>query len=603
MSMGPVIVSLAAVAAGAALGLLRHRERWLGPIRTFGLVSVLGLILVLLLPEALSGLGLVAIGVIALGFLLPAGLDRIERRFSSTHRHLGAEVGYAMILIHQVADGLALASESAEIHGAEHWDALIAMSVHTIPLTTVVVVTFNHLRGPSSALLRAAGIAVATLVGVFSLSALPGATVAGLHPWLAAAVSGMLLHIIAQAPKTNLSTGADRARDAAAALGGVALIAVGVFGTHHHSAGGAAFSERLMEAFVAMSLTTAPALLFGLSAGAAIAAFGAPVPKRWLASPRVSIDALRGALIGAPLPVCSCGVLPVTQGLRRRGASSAFVLAFLVATPEIGIDAIVVSAQFLGWELTLVRVLAALVLAIAAGFIGAKIAARSPTEKTAAATACCSSGHNHEHHSHDHAPPTRWRRFITELDELIFHIGPWTVLGLVVAAYAEAVLPTGGWASTQSGIDIFVITFLAIPSYICAASMTPLAAVLLLKGFSPGAVLAGLLLGPATNVATFAFVRSELGRRGVLLWTAAIILITWTLAMGINFLDAAGAIAPIPPAAMAHDHGAAWYSVAAALMLVGLMSRGIWRVGFSRWVSSLGDFMALIRRRPATADA
>ncbi|MEO1172546.1 MAG: permease [Myxococcota bacterium] len=589
MSWGPIIVSVAAVALGTTLGLFRHRTHgWLGPIRTFGLVSVLGLVLILLLPEALSGLGLVALAVIAAGYALPAALDRISERLSGGQqdRHLGAELGYAVLLVHQFCDGLALASESAEVHGTEHWDALVAMSIHTVPLTTLVVISFGRWRGSVAAATRAAGMAVATLLGVFSLSALPAGDMLAFHPWLAAAVSGMLLHIIADGPKAALETRGDRLRDALASIAGVSLIGFGVAGAHSHSASGAEFSQRLIDAFAAMSLTTAPALLLGLSAGAAIAAFGAPVPKRWLTSPRNGVDAVRGALIGAPLPVCSCGVLPVTQGLRRRGASTAFILAFLVATPEIGIDAVIVSTQFLGWELSVIRVITALALAIVAGLVGARVAAGRAEPAEAAPKACCSShGHDHHHdhdhdhdHAHGHSPASRWQRFVGELDELVFHIGPWTLLGLVVAAYAEAALPSGAWVSTQSGLDVLVVTVLAIPSYVCAASMTPLAAVLLAKGFSPGAVLAGLLLGPATNVATFAFVRSELGRRGVLIWTACIIVTTWAMAVGINGLAAAGAFASIPSATMLHDHGPSVTSIAALVLLAALMGRGIWQM-------------------------
>lgn len=608
MSPGPVIVSVAAVALGALLGLVRGPTgAWLGPIRTFGLVSVLGLILVLLLPEALSGLGLAALLLIGVGYAVPTALDRFGERIAGRDHKLGAELGFWVVLFHQFLDGIALASESAVFHSDDHWDALIAMSVHTVPLTTLVVVTFNHWRGPTHALTRAAAIALATVAGVAIVGAVPVGAFATLHPWLAALVSGMLLHIIASGPFPPLEDRRRRAMDAVASVAGVALVAIGMVGAHSHSESGAQFSQTLLDAFFAMSLATAPALLFGLVAGAAIGAFGAPVPNRWLSSARATLDATRGAVIGAPLPVCSCGVLPVSQGLRRRGASTAFVLAFLVATPEIGVDAFALSTQFLGWELSFVRLGSALLLAVAAGVVGAKLATRTPTTPPTppaasgdAEAGCC--GPEHEHHGHDHdhdhgVAASAFSRFASELDELVFHIGPWTLLGLVIAAYAEAVLPVGSFAASAAGADIFIITFVAIPSYVCASSMTPLAAVLLVKGFSPGAVLAGLLLGPATNVATFAFVRSELGRRGVVIWTAAMVLFTWAMAVAVNAAVAAGLLDATPVHTTAHEHGSAWYAWAAVAIIAILMGRGIWRVGFGRWLASLGDFMGLLARR------
>lgn len=604
MSFGPLLVSLSAVGLGASLGLAQGPKGvWLAPVRTFGLVSVLGLVLLLLLPDALSALGWIALPIVAAGLLLPTALDRLQGTVSGEHRRLGIELGYFAVLVHQFCDGIGLASESAWVHGVDHWDALIAMSVHTIPLTTLVVVSFSMWHGWRAALLRAVGIALATLGGIAVIRAIPAASVDTWHPWIAAGVSGMLLHIISNGPQSSPQGIRGRSLDALATVAGFALIGFGLLGAHSHSEAGHAFGTRLLDAFVGLGLTSAPALLLGLTAGAAIAAFGAPIPTRWLATKHRWLDAGRGAFLGAPLPVCSCGVLPVTQGLRTRGASTAFVLAFLVATPEIGIDAFALSTQFLGWQFTLVRVVTALVLAIAAAVIGARILASSRRSQREAATvhgSCCGNSEHNHGHDHGHEPPQGWpRRFVHELDELVFHIGPWALLGLLVAAYTEAMLPEGiAIAALPAGLDILVISVLAIPSYVCASSMTPLAAVLLAKGFSPGAVLAGLLLGPATNVATFGFVRGELGRRGMTIWLGCVIAMTWVMATGVNIAISNGVLpAPEAKTGMAHDHGTSWWMVATAVGFTALIARGVWRVGFARWLASLGSFMTLSRAK------
>ncbi|MEM6733518.1 MAG: hypothetical protein AAF658_18305, partial [Myxococcota bacterium] len=256
MSVGPILVSLVAVFAGAALGLVGGPTgSWLQPIRTFGLVSVLGLILVLLLPEALSGLGMLAVVAIAVGYAVPTALDRMSNKTSTKDSRLGAELGYWFILAHQLCDGMALATESAMLHGSDHWDALIAMSVHTVPLTTLVVVSYNHWNGPGRALLRALGIAAATLTGVAIMGALPLPTLGTLHAWIAAVVSGMLLHIIASGPFPRITNSRDRTLDFLATAAGVGLVVVGVVGAHNHSDAGAQFSHRLADAFTMMSLT------------------------------------------------------------------------------------------------------------------------------------------------------------------------------------------------------------------------------------------------------------------------------------------------------------------------------------------------------------
>ena len=154
---------------------------------------------------------------------------------------------------------------------------------------------------------------------------------------------------------------------------------------------------------------------------------------------------------------------------------------------ECGSGSAALSTQFLGWQFTLVRVVAALALAVAAAVIGARLLASTRGPQRATDTvhgACCGGGdhhHDHHHEHHDHKTAKGWaQRIVHELDELVFHIGPWALLGLLVAAYTEAMLPEGiALAALPAGLDILLISLLAVPSYVCASSMTPLAAVLL----------------------------------------------------------------------------------------------------------------------------
>jgi uncharacterized membrane protein YraQ (UPF0718 family) len=325
--------------------------------------------------------------------------------------------------------------------------------------------------------------------------------------------------------------------------------------------------------------------------------------------------------MGAPLPVCACGVLPIAHALRLRGGTPPLVVAFLLATPELGVETFALTVQFLGWPFAFARLGAALVAAVVGGL--------------AVAWAMRRDGHGHEHgHAHEHehehehehghghghrhgdgnenglgrggrglplalgALPSSeglLRRLLGHLDELVFHIGPWTLLGLLVAAYVQVALPEGALESlAASGLDIPVVLLLSVPMYVCASSATPFATVLLGKGLSSGAVLAGLLLGPATNVATIGWLRANFGSRAAWIGVASLVVACWTMALAVN---ASGLPVLLAPAeAAAHEHGL--LAVLASVLLGALAIRGIWHAGLQSWLGSLGESLSAHNHEP-----
>lgn len=169
-------------------------------------------------------------------------------------------------------------------------------------------------------------------------------------------------------------------------------------------------------------------------------------------------------------------------------------------------------------------------------------------------------------------------------------MGAWTLIGLIAAAYLQAALADGALGAIgKSGLDLLIVTLLAVPSYMCAASAMPLAAVLLAKGMSPGAVLCGLLLGPATNVTTLAWLRRRFGARATWCSVAALIATTWPLAWLANSLLPAPLTSAHPGSE--HAHGVVSYG-SAALLLV-LVARAIWRTGLRTWLGALGETLSL----------
>jgi uncharacterized protein len=315
----------------------------------------------------------------------------------------------------------------------------------------------------------------------------------------------------------------------------------------------------------AVLLDTAFWLLLGLLAAGLIKVFiPADAMKRWVGG-RGFAAVARAALFGAPLPLCSCGVLPAAIGLRRAGASKEATVSFLISTPETSVDSVAVTYALMGPLMAAYRPLAALVSAMLTGMMTAlldKDAADAPisteavmatnccsAEKAAsvqpvAGSSCCSSTQAATVNSCCSAKPEtpaasccgseagpgsaksvpKWLQTLKFAGaELIDDIAAWMAVGIVVAGAMLTFVPPGWMAQWGSGLSAMLVMLLVgIPMYICAVASTPIAAGLLLAGVSPGAVLVFLLVGPATNIASFALVRRELGNRVTLVYFAGI---------------------------------------------------------------------------------
>ena len=330
------------------------------------------------------------------------------------------------------------------------------------------------------------------------------------------------------------------------------------------------FLDRFLENLVAVSLEAAPWLLFGLLSAGLIKVW---IPESFMK--RVLGDGggwpvIKAALIGAPLPLCSCGVLPAAIGLRRAGASRGATLSFLIATPETGVDSIGISYVLLGPFLTIMRVIAAISTAIVTGLLAVVVldrarltnvtvafnnatvhdqaltlataveeksggccsTATSTAASTAANTAASSAAStkavvteptnscNDDCGASDNLVSTSqtfWQRNVNGLryamSDIWDDIAVWLLLGLVLAGLMATFIPDHALAQWGSGLPAMLLMLLVgIPMYICATAATPLAAGLLLAGISPGTLLVLLLAGPATNLATIAILLKEMGR-------------------------------------------------------------------------------------------
>ncbi len=565
-----VLVSVVCVLLGGVVGALRQGPRVLGAIRTFALCAVFGVVALHLIPEALDRLGLLGVALFGLGFGVPALVESLSPRASAHSR--SAELGFVGLLVHQLSDGLALWAT-----GNGHEPTLnmaLALFAHSTPLAALLFLRFEALRGRRAAIVRVFGLALASSVGVGlgkSASALAPDTWV---PWTGALAAGLLLHLFAHdltidAPRSHRQ----RWLDFSAACGGILLSLIGLQAHARVDPHAAELAQALSTALFDLALETAPMLLVGLSASALVQTLGMRIPARFMHGGTSLSQALRGAAIGAPLPVCACGVLPIAQSLTVRGAGSALVVSFLFMTPELGLDAFLLTGRMFGWPFALIRLSGAALLSVLAALVLARVSGHAGTEGTTELTG------DPSHGSFGH-------RFVHTFDDLFHHTGPWIAVGLLAAAYVQVVVPDAALARSRPGLDILIVSALAIPSYVCAASATPLGAVLLSKGMSAGAVFAGLVLGPATNVATLAFLSRSFGRRAAGACILALLAGSWGLAWAVNAWLPASAI-HVDMAFETHSHGV--LSEGAALLLGLLLARSVWRTGVRSWLASLAS--------------
>jgi uncharacterized membrane protein YraQ (UPF0718 family) len=289
----------------------------------------------------------------------------------------------------------------------------------------------------------------------------------------------------------------------------------------------------------------APALVLGLFAAAGLQALGTGLPGR--------PSLLRGALSAATVPVNECSVMPMSQALKTRGAAPAAVLAFLLVTPALGLDTLLLSGAMLGWPMAAARLGVAIIAALLAALV-----LFGPGAAGEARPIPVSEG-------------SFWLRARVALSETLLHTGPWVVAGVVLAAAVDAFVPT---LFGDSHLWLLVV-LLAIPLFVSATAAIPLAAVLWAKGMPGAAVLAVLVVGPALNQANLAFIKRSWGLRGI---CAAGLFVL--LGLGLSHALAPAEATPLAlPAA----------ELPALCVLAVLLMVSAWKVGPRGWLAVLSD--------------
>jgi uncharacterized membrane protein YraQ (UPF0718 family)/copper chaperone CopZ len=287
-------------------------------------------------------------------------------------------------------------------------------------------------------------------------------------------------------------------------------------------------------------------------------------------------DVLNAALFGVPLPLCSCGVIPATLGIRKDGASEGAAVSFLISTPQTGVDSILVSATFLGWPFALFKVVSAFVTGLLGGVVVNLTTPRKAAPPPAVTAATAEAGRARL--------SLRWALvgiLHFAVVELLGGIWRWLALGILVSAAISTGVPANAWAGQPwaTGMSgLLLVLAISLPMYVCATGSVPIAAALVASGLEPGAALVFLMAGPATNAATVGAVLKTFGRRVLLVYLGVIALASLGLGRLFGFLVVtAGA----PPVQCTHHAGVGVASVAAAAL--GLLLLGFAGTDLRRW--------------------
>lgn len=226
----------------------------------------------------------------------------------------------------------------------------------------------------------------------------------------------------------------------------------------------------------------------------------------------------KASLLGIPLPICSCGVIPVATSLRQHGASRGATTSFLLSTPQTGVDSILVTLGMLGPLFAIYRPIAALVTGVVGGSLVDTVERNNVIESgnvvETCTDDCCATGKGISRLRH-----VLEYGFVT----LPRDIGKALIVGLVVAALITTLVPEGFFADSLSGIwAMLAMLAVSIPLYVCATGSVPMAAAFLAAGISPGAVLVFLVAGPATNAAAITTLWKVLGPKTTVIYLATV---------------------------------------------------------------------------------
>lgn len=561
-----IAIAFLSVALGIALGLGHARARGaLGAVRTFALVAALATVALELLPGSAARGGIGALATFAVAATLPWILERVGARLGAARSPaIRLELGYLALIVHHVGDGLGMGAYVTDTHhGHVHWDVLLSIGGHTVPVTAVVVLAFSRTARRWLAAARGVGFAVAIVVGILLATSIPVAAFAPFEPYVTAAVAGLLLHVATHDWLEDLPQGGGaRLLDLIAAGVGVALV-VASAASHDHD-GGAAHGgpDEVVETAGRILLRYAPALLAAVVLAGLL---GRSVPPR-IAPGNGALATLRAALLGATLGAGADRATSLADRVAP-GRRTAAAIALALGGAGIALETLAASANAFGPPFAGAWVaLAVLVIAIVALVTGRRGDARDARD--AAAPMAIDAGLG----ARSDAKP----RFLDALEDAVARSGAPLLMGVVAAAVLSVTLKEGALAP----LSLRKLDVVVLPVVAAALGAPPLALVapllvLVDKGANAPAALAALAVAAAT-------------RRPLVAWAGAPLR---AIAAGVAVACALGfalswARWPASPARVRPPTTIDAIELACAVGLAALALAGTWRRGVRSWLAA-----------------
>jgi len=336
------------------------------------------------------------------------------------------------------------------------------------------------------------------------------------------------------------------------------------------------------EALWQLSIAMAPYILFGLAfAGILHELVPDSIVTKHLGKDNIS-SVLKSTVFGIPLPVCSCGVIPLAISIKKSGASKGATLSFLISTPITGIDSIMATYGIFGWIFTLYRAVTSMIISMIAGILTnifdkdggveaeepkikkAVFSIIAPQQSTSFSMNIPKSEERSKKFSFMSAMKYAFLALLGDIAKPLF----W---GLLLGALITVAIPDNlsDVLKEYSWLSYLIVIIIAVPMYVCATASLPIAAGLMLSGVSAGAAFVFLSAGPATNTVTIGVVKKMLGTKSLAIYLGSIIIGSILFGLGLDYIFD---VSSIDPASLIHMHEEGGiFSTVSAVILWGLI--------------------------------
>jgi uncharacterized membrane protein YraQ (UPF0718 family)/copper chaperone CopZ len=319
-----------------------------------------------------------------------------------------------------------------------------------------------------------------------------------------------------------------------------------------------------LEAIWGIFLEMSPYLLLGfLIAGILNVVVTKKLVTRYLGK-RGIWSSVKAAILGVPLPLCSCGVIPTGISFRKNGASAGATNSFLISTPQTGVDSMLITYSMMNIYWAILRPIAAFVTGIAGGIITDKLVKDDPI-----------TAHTVEQIEPSIPSDSIFKRiFRYAFIDLLSDISRQLLLGIVLAVLFTLLIPPNLFTEYLHSplLNMVIILVISVPLYVCATGSVPIAASFLLVGMSPGAVLVFLMAGPATNAATITVLWRSIGKKATLIYLATIIVGSMAFGIVIDYgIIDTQLFVNVPALNQPHIHGTDWIAVLSSVLLIALL--------------------------------